>query len=302
MGADYGREIAFGVFPDPGADADTLRRTWDVIEAAERGGLDFAGIQDHPYQRRHLDAWSLMAAVLARTERLRVFPDVANLPLRPPAVMAKNAASLDVLSGGRFELGLGAGAFWEAIEAMGGERRTPREAADSLLEAMEVIRLMWSDQRSVRFEGEHYRLAGVRPGPAPAHDIGIWLGVGGPRMLKAVGRSADGWVVSHAYVGPEKLPEMHARIDAGAAGAGRDPAAIRRVYNLWGTITDGAPQGQGSLEGPVGLWVETLTELALECGMDTFVLGPAGGSAAQVELFAAEVAPAVRAAVRAGRG
>lgn len=302
MSADYGREIAFGVFPSPDADPVTLRRTWAVIEAAERGGLDFAGIQDHPYQRRHLDAWSLMATVLARTERLRVFPDVANLPLRPPAVMAKNAASLDVLSGGRFELGLGAGAFWEAIEAMGGERRTPRDAAGALMEAMEVIRLMWSDQRSVRFEGEHYRLAGVKPGPAPAHDIGIWLGVGGPRMLKAVGRGADGWVVSHAYVGPEKLSEMHARIDAGAAEAGRDPAAVRRVYNVWGSITDGTPPGQGSLEGPVSLWVETLTELVLEHGMDTFVLGPAGDSAAQVELFAAEVAPAVREAVRAGRG
>lgn len=301
MSVDYGREVAFGVFPSPDADPDTLKRTWAVIDAAERGGLDFAGIQDHPYQRRHLDAWSLMATVLARTERLRVFPDVANLPLRPPAVMAKNAATLDVLSGGRFELGLGAGAFWEAIEAMGGERRTPREAADSLLEAMEVIRLMWSRQRSVRFEGEHYRLAGVKPGPAPAHDIGIWLGVGGPRMLKAVGRSADGWVVSHAYVGPEKLPEMHARIDAGAAETGRDPASVRRVYNLWGGITDGPPPGQGSLEGPVDLWVETLTELVLESGMDTFVLGPAGDSAAQVELFAAEVVPAVREAVRAGR-
>ena len=290
------------MFPAPEAGAEALRRTWAVIEAAERGGLDFAGIQDHPYQRRHLDAWSLMATVLARTERLRVFPDVANLPLREPAVMAKNAASLDVLSGGRFELALGAGAFWEAIEAMGGPRRTSREAADSLLEAMEVIRLMWSDQRSVRFEGEHYRLAGVRPGPVPAHDIGVWLGVRGPRLLRAVGRGADGWVVSHSFVEPTELPAMHERVDAGAAESGRDPAAVRRVYNLWGVITDGGSPRRGPLEGPVELWVETLAELVLERGMDTFVLGPAGESAAQVELFAQEVAPAVREAVRAGRG
>ncbi|WP_431871254.1 LLM class flavin-dependent oxidoreductase [Nocardiopsis eucommiae] len=303
MSTDYGREIAFGVFPSPDADPDTLRRTWAVIEAAERGGLDFAGFQDHPYQRRHLDTWSLMATVLARTERLRVFPDVANLPLRPPAVLAKNAASLDVLSGGRFELGLGAGAFWEAIEAMGGERRTPREAADSLLEAMEVIRLMWSDQRSVRFAGEYHRLAGVRPGPAPVHDMGIWLGVGGPRMLRAVGRSADGWVVSHANLGPERLAEAHARIDAGAAEAGRGPASVRRVYNLWGTITgrgvEGAPGDP--LRGPVEAWVEAVTGFVLEHGMDTFVLGPAENAATQVELFAAEVVPAVREAVRAAR-
>ncbi|SIO89970.1 LLM class flavin-dependent oxidoreductase [Nocardiopsis sp. JB363] len=306
MGIDYGRDIEFGIFPSP--EAAALDSTWAVIDAAERGGLDFVGIQDHPYQRRHLDTWALMATVLARTERLRVFPDVANLPLRPPAIIAKNAASLDVLSGGRFELGLGAGGFWEAIEAMGGPRRSPREAADALLEAIEVIRLLWSDQRSVRFEGEHYRLAGVKPGPPPAHDIGIWLGVLGPRLLKAVGRVADGWVPSHAFAGPDKLPGMHERIDEGAAEAGRDPATIRRVYNLWGAIEkgSGAAGSSGSsgnaLDGPVDQWVERITEFAVEYGMDTFVLGPAGESAEQVELFAAEVAPAVREAVRRARG
>src|SRR5699024_12038360 len=98
-----------------------------------------------------------------------------------------------IFSEGRFELGLGAGGFWEAIEAMGGPRRTPREAADALLEAIEVIRLMWSERRSVRFQGEHYQLSGVKPGPMPVHDIGIWLGVLGPRLLEAVGRVAAGW-------------------------------------------------------------------------------------------------------------
>src|SRR5699024_5742061 len=115
-----------------------------------------------------------MAAALARTAQVRGFPDVAMIPVRLPAVMAKAAASLDLISEGRFELGLGAGGFGEAIEAMGGPRRTPREAADALLEAIEVIRLMWSERRSVRFQGEHYQLSGVKPGPKPVHDIGIW--------------------------------------------------------------------------------------------------------------------------------
>src|SRR6266511_2780155 len=87
---------------------------------ADRSRLDLVGIQDHPYQRRFLDTLALIETLLAETRRVRVFPDVANLPLRPPATLAKEAASLDVLSGGRFELGLGAGAFWDAIEAMGG--------------------------------------------------------------------------------------------------------------------------------------------------------------------------------------
>jgi alkanesulfonate monooxygenase SsuD/methylene tetrahydromethanopterin reductase-like flavin-dependent oxidoreductase (luciferase family) len=296
---DYGREVAFGVFPSPDAGADSLRELWGVVAAAERGGLEFAGFQDHPYQRRHLDTWSLMATVLARTERLRVFPDVANLPLRSPAVIAKSAASLDVLSGGRFELGLGAGASWEAVAAMGGPERRPREAADALVEAIEVVRLLWSDARSVRYEGRYYRLAGVKPGPAPVHDMGVWLGVLGPRLLGALGRMADGWLPSSGYAPPDRLRDMQARIDEGAAEAGRDPAAIRRAYNVWGSITDGA--SRGFLEGPVGQWVERLTELALVHGMDTFVFGPADDPVRQVELFAAEVAPAVRAAVAAER-
>ena len=93
-----------------------------MARVADEAGLDLVGIQDHPYQRRFLDTWALMAFVLAQTSRISVFPDVANLPLRPPRMMAKAAASLDVLSGGRFELGLGAGAFWDGIEAMGGRK------------------------------------------------------------------------------------------------------------------------------------------------------------------------------------
>ncbi|WP_034271774.1 LLM class flavin-dependent oxidoreductase [Haloechinothrix halophila] len=290
---DYGRPVRFGVFPTP--DADRVDDILAIATAADRDGLDLVGIQDHPYQRRHLDAWALMATVLARTDRVRVFPDVANLPLRDPAVMAKTAASLDVLSGGRFELGLGAGAFWDAITAMGGPRRSARDAADALVEAIEIIRLMWSGERSVRFDGAHYRLSGVRPGPAPAHDIGLWLGVTGPRMLGVLGRAADGWIPSSSYVPPESLAEKHARIDDAARQAGRDPADIQRVYNVFGSITGGATSG--FLTGPVDQWVDELTELVLDGGMDTFVFGAADDDLGQIRRFACDVAPAVRDAV-----
>src|SRR5690606_32092154 len=140
-----------------------------------------------------------------RTGRVRIFPSVANLPLRPPAVLARAAASLDLLSGGRVELGLGAGTFWDAIAAMGGPRRAPRDAVDALAEAIEVIRALWTPGRGVRFDGAHYRLAGAKPGPVPAHRIGIWLGALKPRMLRLTGRTADGLVVSSPYVPPERL-------------------------------------------------------------------------------------------------
>lgn len=290
---DYGHPVRFGVFPTPNS-AD-LDRVLAIAAIADRDGLDYVGIQDHPYQRRFLDTWALMATVLARTERVAVFPDVACLPLRPPAVMAKAAASLDLLSGGRFELGLGAGGFWDAIGAMGGPVREPRDAADALLEAIEVTRLMWSSERSVRFAGSHYPLSGVKPGPAPVHDMGIWLGVYGPRLLTALGRVADGWVVSSGPRPPEKLAAGHARIDESAHAAGRDPAAIRRIYNVYGSITTG--ESRGFLRGPVDQWVDELTELVIEYGMDTFVFGTEGDDVGQVERFATEVVPAARGAI-----
>lgn len=295
---DYGRPVEFGVFPTPTADG--VAEILAIARIADQEGLDFVGVQDHPYQRRFLDAWAAMTMILARTERVRVFPDVASLPLRPPAMLAKSAASLDVISGGRFELALGAGAFWEAIGAMGGPVRSPGEAAAALVEAIEVIRLLWSDRRSVRYEGQHYRLAGVHPGPAPAHRMELWLGVLGPRMLAALGRLADGWVPSSSYVPPEALADKHARIDESALDAGRKPEAIRRVYNVFGPITDG--RTNGFLHGPVGQWVDELTHLVIESGMDTFVYGAPDDDPAQIRRFAIEVAPAVREAVRDHRG
>src|SRR3954453_4357359 len=182
----------FGIFPTPIAeDRDAVV---EQVLPADRAGLDLVGIQDHPYQRRFLDTWSLIAFLAARTERIRFFPDVANLPLRQPAVMAKAAASIDLLSGGRFELGLGAGAFWEGIGAMGGPVRSGPESVDALEEAIEVIRLMWREDRSRRFDGRHYSPGGAHPGPRPAHAIGIWLAAYGPRMVRLVGRKADGWI------------------------------------------------------------------------------------------------------------
>src|SRR3954468_13422406 len=266
--------VELGVFVTPNAaEADGVV---EQVELAERVGLNLAGIQDHPYQRRFLDTWSLIAFLAARTERIRFFPDVANLPLRPPAVMAKAAATIDLLSGGRFERGLGAGAFWEGVGAMGGPVRSGPESVDALEEAIAVIRLMWSGERSVSFEGRHYRLDGLHPGPKPAHPIGIWLGAYGPRMMRVVGRLADGWIPSLPRLPVEEVPPRQKAIDEAARAAGRDPASIRRIANISGEITSGAGAGEW-LHGPPSLWVDELTRLVEEIGFDGFVLSPAGG-------------------------
>jgi alkanesulfonate monooxygenase SsuD/methylene tetrahydromethanopterin reductase-like flavin-dependent oxidoreductase (luciferase family) len=291
------RDPSFGLFLVPNAAdyPDLLRQ----VAAAERAGLDLIGIQDHPYQRRYLDTFALIGDLLARTERLSFFPDVANLPLRPPATLAKLAASLDVMSGGRFELGLGAGAFWDAVAAMGGPRRAPGESVEALEEAIEIIRRFWSGEPSISYEGRHYRVTGLHPGPPPQHELGIWIGAYKPRMLDLTGRLADGWVPSYGNAPPEAIPEMAKQLEEGAAKAGRDPSSIRRLYNVSGTIADGPVRER--LNGPPDHWIETLTGFALELGFDSFIFWPDDDVIDQLERFAHEVAPGVREAVTAAR-
>src|SRR5215471_15772548 len=140
--ADYQQNVRFGAKVDPAANDPSwpLRLT----QAVEKAGLEYIGIQDHPYNARFLDTWTLIATLLQATERVHIFPNVANLPLRPPTMLAKAAATLDVLSGGRVELGLGAGAFREGIEAMGGPGRSKNESIEALEEAVQIIRAFWS--------------------------------------------------------------------------------------------------------------------------------------------------------------
>ncbi len=272
--ADYGHELQFGAFITPTAAEPAL--VVRLAELADRAGLDLVTVQDHPYQPAFLDTWTLLSVIAARTDRIRVSPNVANLPLRPPAVLARAAASLDLLSGGRVELGLGAGAFWSAIAAMGGPSREPGQAVDALREAIGVIRALWTPgSRGVKLLGEHYQLTGAKPGPAPAHDIEIWVGAYKRRMLTLVGEVADGWLPSLAYAGIETLPELNGIIDDAALAAGRRPEQIRRLYNV-----------------PAGLIPEQLAELAVTHGMSVFVVSTDDPN--ELSEFAAEVAPAVR--------
>ncbi|WP_188187433.1 LLM class flavin-dependent oxidoreductase [Nonomuraea sp. SYSU D8015] len=291
-------DLWFGAFLSPEAEGrDRLLRQ---VTLADRLGLDLIGIQDHPYQAGFLDTWTLLSAIAGRTERIRLVPDVANLPLRPPAVLARAAASLDLLSDGRVELGLGAGAFWDAIAAMGGRRLSPAESIEALAEAVTVLRALWTPGEPVVFEGNHYRLGGTRPGPFPAHPIGIWIGAIKRRMLELTGRMGDGWLCSSFYSPPEKVAAQAKVLDAAAEDAGRDPAEIRKVYNIGGTF---APlPGPGFLDGPSALWAEQLTELALGVGMTGFVLAPGLEAERDLRTFAEEVAPAVREAVAKERG
>jgi alkanesulfonate monooxygenase SsuD/methylene tetrahydromethanopterin reductase-like flavin-dependent oxidoreductase (luciferase family) len=283
---DYGREIQFGIFVIPATMNPT--RALDVASIADEVGFDLIGVQDHPYQWRFFDTMTLLSAMAMRTHRITLFPDVASLPMRPPAVLAKAAASLDVLSGGRFELGLGAGGFWEAIKAMGGSARRPGESVSAVEEAIHVTRLMWSGERNLKFDGRFYQLSGVNAGPKPAHDMGIWIGAYRPRMLAITGRLADGWVPSLGYLKPDDLTTANERIDEAARAAGRDPKSIRRVLNY------GYPIDAGT--------ADALAALVLENGMDSFMVSEDGDEPREhLTRFMSEVAPRVREKVAEAR-
>ena len=296
---DYGHDLLFGVFLTPVNDPP--QQSVQLTQLADRVGLDLATFQDHPYQPAFHDTWTLMSYLAARTERITLAPNVLNLPLRQPVVTARSAASLDLLTGGRIELGLGSGAFWDAIEAVGGRRLSPGQAVAALEEAISIIRAVWAaDERGgVRVDGEHYRVVGAKRGPAPAHDIGIWIGAYKPRMLRLTGRSGDGWLPSLGYLpgGPGDLAGDERR-DRRGRGLGRPGAPTRSAACSTSPADSPTPATDSSTDRPTSgprsspPWPSTT--------------GPRASSSVPttrtaIERFAAEVAPAVRELVAAER-
>lgn len=285
----YGHELHLGTFITPGNNPPEVAVNLGVL--SEKLGFDLVTYQDHPYQPRFLDTWTLLSWVAALTERIHVAPNVLNLPLRQPAVAARAAASLDLLSHGRLDLGLGAGAFWDAIEAMGGRRLTPGQAVDALGEAIGIIRAIWdvSDRSVLRTGGEFYRLDGAKRGPVPAHGIPIWLGAYKPRMLRLTGKVADGWLPTLGAMTPGQFASANAIIDDAALESCRDPRSIRRLVNVSGRFT---AQTGDFLVGPGKKWVDDLLPYVLEHGVGTIIL--AADDPDVLHRFADEVAPALR--------
>ena len=272
----------------------------DVVDLAvlmEQLGYDVVTLSDHPYWPERLDTIALLSAIVARTTRVTVLPNLMNLPLRPPAMLARTAASLDILSGGRFELGIGTGAqqMWDSIVAEGGPARTPGQSIEALEEATHLIRALWTSRTDVEFVDKHYRLDGAKPGPTPPHEISIWFGAYQPRMLRVVGSIGDGWIPSSPFFPPTALPNANRIIDDAATAAGRSPRDIQRGYNIEGEFGS----GPGFLQGPPEAWAEQLAELVLTGQASWFFLYRTG-SADFLRLFAAEVAPAVRELVAKG--
>ncbi|MGH7921646.1 MAG: LLM class flavin-dependent oxidoreductase [Candidatus Dormibacteraceae bacterium] len=285
---DYGHPLRFGTFVTPSA--ANPGAAVELAQLSEELGYDLVSFQDHPYLPTFLDTWTLLTWVAAETSKIHVAPNVLNVPLRPPAVTARQAISLDLLSKGRFDLALGAGGFWDAIEAMGARRLTPGQSVEALEEAIDVIRGIWDTgtQRVLHAGGTYHRVDGAKRGPAATRDIPIWLGAYKPRMLRLTGRRADGWLPTQSYLQDGDLARGNATIDRAATGAGRDPREIRRLLNI-----------SSPADGQLDRWVEDLRRLALEDGISTFIV--VGDDPRLLRHFAEETGPALRDAVAAER-
>jgi alkanesulfonate monooxygenase SsuD/methylene tetrahydromethanopterin reductase-like flavin-dependent oxidoreductase (luciferase family) len=297
--------VRFGVFVTPRADAIPALRA--NVAAAESSGFDYVSVQDHPYAADLLDTVPLLGTLLGETERIHVMPNVANLPLRPPPMLAKAAASLDLLSGGRFELGLGGGRNWPHIAGLGGPRWSPGEVLTATDEAITILRALWSQDRTARVDGKIFHL-NAQPGPAPAHPVGIWLGALGPRMLDLLGRRADGWIAPIA-TGFDTKPAAQDRIDRAAIAAGRQPTDVHRIIQLVGSVTSRPQTTERPRSGPGGqpilttpeIWARIIAEFVTGERFDTVNIVPYPESAELISLFGTDVIPAARAAIAEAR-
>jgi alkanesulfonate monooxygenase SsuD/methylene tetrahydromethanopterin reductase-like flavin-dependent oxidoreductase (luciferase family) len=282
--ADYLHPLRFGSFVTP--IAATPQHPVDMARLSEELGLDLVTFQDHPYQAVFQDTWTLIAWVAARTSTIHVSGNVLNLPLRQPAVLARALASLDRLSDGRVELGIGTGGYFDAMATMGAPLLTPAEAVSGLDEALDIIRGIWdtSTREPLHVEGRYHRVSGAARGPAPAHDIPIWVGAYKPRMQRIIGRKGDGWLPSLPWLKPGDIERGNRVIDESARKAGRDPGDITRLMNV-------TPQYDA----------DDMAELAVDHGISVFIMG--SDDPQEIRKFAEVTAPRIRERVgKARRG
>ena len=203
----------------------------DALEA-ERLGFDFVSANDHPIGSSPThELWTLLAWVAARTSTIKVASRVLGVPYRNPAIVAKMAASLQTLSGGRLILGIGGGSSDEGIAAVGAGELSAGEKIDRLEDALRIVRGLWSEP-VVSYEGSVHALRQARIEPRPSEPIPIWTGTYGRRGLALTGELADGWIPSLDIAPPERARVMREGIVRAAEGAGRPADAIACIYNL----------------------------------------------------------------------
>lgn len=307
--------IDFGIYvPQLAIGADEVV---DRAVACERLGIDSFWLYDHLYapglpDLDSYEGWILATAILASTTRIRVGHLVSCNNFRHPALLAKMAATADVISHGRVELGIGSGSYEPEHREAGLPWGSNRERAERLDEALQIITAMFTSSR-VSFAGRHYQLDGLPSLPAPVQQPHppIHIGGAGPlRTLPLVAKYADVWNIPTYAL--DRIEELSRSLDAECERIGRDPASIRRsVEAVLVLATDdrleqaravaqrryGGPGfglEEGGFIGPPARIVERIGEL-MAAGISSFVFLPHDRASDEtLQLLSDQVIPLVR--------
>ena len=250
--------ISFGVHLGPqDTSLDELRRVWKYCD---QHGFDWVSTWDHLYESPPVDgnhpsfeATSIMTTMALDTTRVRIACLCFCVLYRNPAVLAKTLLTPEHLSGGRVEIGLGAGWHEPEFAAFGYEYPPVKERMDALEEGARLIRLMLTQERTT-FHGAHFQAENVALYPRPLQArVPIWIGGQGERrLLRIAARHADGW--NAPYLSPEQYVHKSDVLDAWCEKEGRDPASIDRAVNLGFYMGAGEAEGQRVKEKMLRQW------------------------------------------------
>jgi probable F420-dependent oxidoreductase len=266
--------VKFSLWPsNDRAPADLL----DEARAAEDAGWHGFWLADHympntgnstPARGDIYECWGLLPAIAAVTARVRIGTLVSPTSVHHPAVLAKRAATIDRLSGGRMVLGLGAG--WQVNEhhAYGIELEPPGKRVSRFEEAIQIVRSMLS-QETTTFLGACYTVTGAPCDPKPVQaTLPLLVGTRSPRMLRITARYADEW---NTWGTPEQASEFRSALQQACAETGRDPATIRTSANALVHLGQDAPPGRAVISGSAGQLAQQLGQYA-EAGFDEFIV------------------------------
>lgn len=248
------------------------RKLWEVVDQSE---FDSCWVFDHflPMGRERsgdiFEAWTLLAAMAQLTRRVRLGTLVTGNGYRHPGILAKMAATVDHLSGGRLDVGLGAGGD-PADEMLGLTIPAAGERVGRLEEAAQVLRLLWTEPQA-SFEGRYYRLAAALSDPKPVQSpLPLWIASNGERRgLRIVAERADAWLTATFDEAPGDLVRLSSVLDRHCADVGRDPATLRRAVQFPLPAT-----GDATLRA---------VEAFAAAGFTDFVFMPRGGSVERLE-------------------
>jgi alkanesulfonate monooxygenase SsuD/methylene tetrahydromethanopterin reductase-like flavin-dependent oxidoreductase (luciferase family) len=234
-------DLRLGIFTSQSQPWESVLDQWQTIEGL---GFDCAGIVDHfmptagDEDGDFHEGWTLITALATLVPRIRVAVLVSGNTYRNPVLLAKQAVTLDHITSGRLDLGIGAGWYVREHEAYGFDLPPAGVRVDMLDESVRIIRSLVTQQRTT-FDGTYYQLrdAPFQPKPVQEH-LPIMIGAQKNRMLRVVAEHADIWNVNH---NPEKMAEFGQVLDKHLADIGRDPATLRRSGFAFASVLGGDP-------------------------------------------------------------